>query len=104
MLEPSIFDWNDYLRICHILKDITKIDVRLIDSDGKAILQLVDHYPPSVLQIFAIEYQTINDTLKSNESNSCYHYVNSNGLEYIASGIWNHRSFYGFIVIGPFIS
>lgn len=100
----EIFEINDFDKICHILNTITKIDIRLIDQDGNAILQIVNHYPPSVLQSIDKEYQAINGTLSNNQSNSYYHYVNSYGLEYVTSGIWNKRCFFGCIVIGPFIS
>jgi AraC-like DNA-binding protein len=104
MLEESILYLNDFNKVCHILNTVTKIDIRLINQDGNAALQIVNHYLPSVLQNFDNEYQTINETLRSNQSNSYYHYVNSYGLEYIASGIWYKRAFHGCIVIGPFIS
>jgi two-component system, response regulator YesN len=100
----EIFEINDFDKICHILNTITKIDIRLIDQDGNAILQIVNHYRPSVLQSIDKEYQAINGTLSNNQSNSYYHYVNSYGLEYVTSGIWNKRCFFGCIVIGPFIS
>ncbi|MCQ6278792.1 helix-turn-helix transcriptional regulator [Bacillus sp. EB600] len=87
-----------------MLNTMTKMDIRLIDLDENALLQIVDHYRPSVLQSFDNEYKRINDTLKSNPTNSYYHYINAYGLEYIAAGIWNKADFHGCIIIGPFIS
>src|SRR4051812_30038089 len=104
MLEKSECDFNDFNKICNLLNTITKMDVRLIDKDGNARLQLVNHNIPAVLQNVANEYLTINDTLRKNTSNSYYYYINSYGLEYIAAGIWKNSSFHGSILIGPFLS
>lgn len=104
MLRKSTFDFNDFHKICHMLNTITKMDVRLIDQDGNATLQMVDHYIPAELQNLKNEYHTINRILQNNQTNIYYYYVNAYGLEYISSGVWNHHSFKGSIVIGPFIS
>jgi AraC-like DNA-binding protein len=104
MPEKSMLDINDLKKICHLLNAVTKLDVRYINQEGVTIFQMVDHYLPSVLQGLENEYQTINDTLVISQSNSCYHYLNSYGLEYIAAGIWKNRSYHGFVLIGPFIS
>lgn len=95
---------DDFNKICQLLKTVTKLDVRLITEEGKTIFKMVDHYLPAVLQNNENQDQNIIDTLKNNRSNSCYHYLNSYGLEYIASGIRNGDSFYGCIILGPFIS
>jgi two-component system response regulator YesN len=104
MLEKSILDLNDFKKVCHILNAVTRLDVRLINFEGTPIFQIADHYLPSVLQGVENEYQTINETLVNSYTNSCYHYLNSYGLEYIAAGIWKNDSYHGFILIGPFIS
>lgn len=104
MSEESELYYNDFNKKCNILNAITKMDVRLIDKEGNATLQLVNHHIPAVLQNFDNEYLTINETLRNNESNSYYYYVNSFGLEYIAAGIWKNSLLYGSVLIGPFIS
>lgn len=104
MVKKSVFHFNDFHKICHILNTLTKMDVRLLDKEGNALLQLVNHHFPIPLQQFDNEYLHINNTLEKNKTNSYYYYVNSYGLEYVATGIWSNQSFYGCIVIGPFIS
>ena len=104
MVEKSVFHFNDFHKICHILNTLTKMDVRLLDKEGNALLQLVNHHFPAPLQQFDNEYLHINNTLEQNKTNSYYYYVNTYGLEYIATGIWSNQSFYGCIIIGPFIS
>ena len=65
MEEKSKFNFNGFNKICHILNTITKMDVRLIDKNGNAILQIVN-------QIFQPYYKTstmsikINNTLRKN--------------------------------------
>ena len=103
MLEKIEFHLNDYNKICSLLKSVTKMDVRLLNKDGDILLQLVEHTIPAVLQNVDNRH-TINDTLKKNSTNSFYYYINPFGLEYIASGIWKNKSFYGSIIIGPFLS
>lgn len=103
MLEETESHLNDFNKICNLLNSVTKLDVRLMDEDGQHLLQLVQHTLPAVLQNIDNSYM-INDTLKKNSSNSFYYYINSFGLEYIASGIWKNRSLYGSILIGPFLS
>ncbi|MGM0876222.1 MAG: helix-turn-helix domain-containing protein [Bacillota bacterium] len=104
MSEKSEFDYHDFNKKCTILHTITKLAVRLIDKDGNAILQLVNHNTPALLQNFNNEYLTINETLRKNVSFSFYYYINSYGIEYISSGIWRKKTFYGSILIGPFLS
>jgi AraC-like DNA-binding protein len=104
MPTQSMLDLNDFNKICHVMNAVTRLDIRFINQEGNPILQIVDHYLPSVLQGAENEYQTINDTLFNSQSNNCYHYQNSYGLEYMAAGIWKNRSYHGFILIGPFIS
>ncbi|GAA0181381.1 AraC family transcriptional regulator [Clostridium sediminicola] len=104
MIEKMKFNFNDLLKTCNTLSAVTKMDVRLIDKDGNPILQLVNHNLPAVLQNLENDYQNINDILRNNTITSYYYYINSYRLEYIASGIWENRSFHGFILIGPFIS
>ncbi|KMY52430.1 AraC family transcriptional regulator [Peribacillus loiseleuriae] len=95
---------TDFKKKCTILNAVTKMDVRLINQDGKATFQLIHHHIPAVLQNFDNEYLSINETLRKNEANSYYYYENSFGLEYIAAGIWRNRIFHGSVIIGPFIS
>jgi AraC-like DNA-binding protein len=104
MSKKPMLDLNDFKKICHLMNAITKLDVRLINQEGTAIFQLVDHYLPSVLQGIENEFRTIHDPLLNSQSNSCFHYQNSYGLEYMAAGIWKNHSYLGFILIGPFIS
>jgi two-component system response regulator YesN len=95
---------DDSGKICQLLKTVTKLDVRLINEEGNTIFKMVDHFPPPVLQNIENQDQNIIDTLRGNQSNSYYHYLNSYGLEYIASGIRDNDSFYGCIILGPFVS
>lgn len=95
---------NDLKKVCNIVNVITNMDVRLLDIDGKAMLELINHRFPSVLENSSIEYQIINDTLKNNVRNGYYYYINSYGLEYIATGIWTEDTLKGSILIGPFLS
>ena len=103
MLRKTEFHLNDFNKICTLLKSVTKMDVRLMNQDGQALLQLVQHTLPAALQNVDNSH-SINDTLKRNSNNSFYYYINSFGLEYIASGIWKDESFNGSILIGPFLS
>lgn len=104
MVEKSERDFHDFYKICNLINTITKMDVRLIDEKGDAVLQLVNHSIPAVLQSFDGEYLTIHEILRKNTSNSYYYYINSYGLEYIAAGIWKNRASHGFVLVGPFLS
>ncbi|WP_251527504.1 helix-turn-helix domain-containing protein [Metabacillus litoralis] len=104
MEEKDKFDYSGFHKKCMILNTVTKMDVRLIDKDGNAVLQLVNHTIPAVLQNFDNEFLNINNTLRKNLSINYYYFINSYGLEYIAAGLWKNSSFYGFILIGPFLS
>ena len=98
------FNYEDLIKISQILFSITKIDIRLIDYDGNTIFQSINHSIPLVLDHPENEYAHINQLLNKNQPNTYYHYINTYGLEYIAVGIWKSQSFYGGILIGPFIS
>ncbi|RBW70063.1 helix-turn-helix domain-containing protein [Bacillus taeanensis] len=104
MAEKLQVDLKDFNKICNILSTITKMDVRLINRDGKAVLQIVSHTLPAVLKHLNHEFTAINDTLRKNVPYSYYYYINSYGLEYVAAGIWKNQAFYGSIIMGPFLS
>ena len=96
---------NNYHKKCHLLNIVTKLDVRLIDNEGNAIHQLVNHFIPTVLQSTLNRFLHVNDTLRKSESNHYFRYKNADGLEYIAAGIYaEDHSYHGCIIIGPFIS
>ena len=104
MKEKDKFDFSGFHKKCIILNTVTKMDVMLIDKDGNAVLKLVNHTIPAVLQNFDNEFLNINTTLRNNLSTNYYYFTNSYGLGYIAAGLWKSSSFYGFILIGPFLS
>lgn len=104
MTETTELHFNNFHKICHIIHTISKIDVRLLDQEGNALLQQVNHFIPSLLENDHNEYLTITKELIHNPANSYYYYTNSFGLEYIAVGLWNNQSFSGSILVGPFIS
>jgi two-component system, response regulator YesN len=95
---------NDYIKISQMVHSITKMDVTLNDGDGNTLFQSINHSIPVVLDHPDNEYAHINEILNQHSSNRYYHHINTYGLEYMAVGIWKDRSFYGSILIGPFIS
>jgi two-component system, response regulator YesN len=103
-MEEDKIDINGFNKKCMILNTVTKMDVRLIDKDGNAVLQLVNHNIPAVLQNFDNEFLNINNTLRKNLSTNYYHFINSYGHEYIAAGVWKNSNYFGFVLIGPFLS
>lgn len=96
----SNIDLSHFEKICHIISTITKMDVRLIDRDGNALLKILQHYVPSMLQGLEGEEHIIQNILHKSPDHAYYYYVNSYGLEYIASSIRKD----GCMIIGPFIS
>ncbi|HZG71332.1 MAG TPA: AraC family transcriptional regulator [Chondromyces sp.] len=98
------FNYEDFIKISHILHSISKIDIMLNDQDGNTLFQLINHSIPVILNYPEQEYAHINEILKKNQRNHYYHHINRYGLEYIAVGIWRSQSFYGSILIGPLIS
>ena len=80
------------------------MDTIFIDQDGNTLFQLINHSIPAVLDHPDNEYTHINEVLCNKPSNYYYHYINIYGLEYMAVGIWRGQSFYGSMVVGPFIS
>ncbi len=103
-MGKSDIEFSDFNKVCRTLNAFTKMDVRLIDENGRGILQLVNHIIPASLKNPLNEFEIINETLRNNFPNSYYYHINSYGLEYIASGIWRNNRLYSFILIGPFLS
>ncbi|MCL7749718.1 helix-turn-helix domain-containing protein [Halalkalibacter alkaliphilus] len=97
-------DFSEVNKICNLLHSVTKMDVRFIENSGTAIVQLANLAVPAAIQNLNNDISAINEVLKKNASNSYYFYINSYGLEYIASGVWHDTFFYGAIMIGPFLS
>ncbi|MBS4208201.1 helix-turn-helix domain-containing protein [Bacillus sp. FJAT-50079] len=97
-------NFSDYYKKCYTLHSITKMDVRLLNEQGKPKLELVEHHIPAVLSDVEEEYDSILRILQKNDPHSYYYYINSYGLEFIATGIWKNSSIHGFMLIGPFLS
>ncbi|WP_332633505.1 helix-turn-helix domain-containing protein [Halalkalibacter flavus] len=104
MVDAIEADFSEVNKICNLLHSVTKMDVRFIENSGTAIVQLVNLAIPAAIQNLNNDFSAINEVLKKNASNSYYFYINSYGLEYIASGVWHDTFFYGAIMIGPFLS
>lgn len=98
--------WNeqDGIKIIQMLSSTTKMDARFIDRDGKVLFQLISHPLPPLLDNLENEYKHINQVLSAKPSNYYFHYINIYGLDYMAAGIWKNASFFGSVVLGPFIS
>ncbi|WP_455662810.1 helix-turn-helix domain-containing protein [Pradoshia sp.] len=90
--------------ICRVVFSITKMDVKYIDEEDTAILQLVKQNLPAALQNFEDDFNQINDFLKLHPAQSYYYYINSFRLQYIAVGIWERNEYYGAIMVGPFLT
>lgn len=97
-------NYEDLIRISEMLYSITKIDVRLNNESGDALFQLVSHPLPVALDYLEHDLVQIHEVLTKHQPNYFYHYINTFGLDYVAVGIWRSASFYGSIVVGPFIS
>ena len=104
MVKESVFDFNDFNKICHILNTLTKMDVRLFDKEGNALLQLVNHHFPAPLQQFDNEYLHINNTLERINQTATITMSIHMDLSILQLAYGATKSFYGCIVIGPFIS
>lgn len=95
---------KDLHRVCHLLHHITKLDIRMVDEDAQSLTQFVTHtIPPSIYNL-KNDYQLIHETLKKNTATSYYYYVDSYNLEYMTTGLWLHNTYYGAVILGPFIS
>ncbi|WP_394236995.1 helix-turn-helix transcriptional regulator [Niallia oryzisoli] len=91
-------------KIAQMLNSTTKMDTIVIDPNGNALFQLINHPIPSVLAYPENESMYFNEILSKRPSNYYFHYINTYGLEYMASGIWKGQSFLGSLAVGPFIS
>ena len=94
-------EYQDLIKISHILNSTVKMDTILIDQDGNALFKLINHPIPPVLDPPDNEYKHIHEILSKKPANYCLHYTNTYGLEYMAVRIGNSPSF---LAIGPFIS
>lgn len=96
--------WNDISKICHIMYTVSKMDVRLINEDGRSLLELVSHAEPAIIQNHAQDFEIIRETLLKHDSHYYHYYVNSYGLEYISSIIRKNDNYCFIMIIGPFLS
>ncbi|MBT2657661.1 helix-turn-helix transcriptional regulator [Bacillus sp. ISL-18] len=87
-----------------LLHSITYLDVKIVDHEGKIIFQKSQIQTPLLLQPFANDDPTMNEKLMKAENGQYFHYINSIGLEYLATGLWSNNHYQGFIVLGPFLS
>ncbi|WP_404331692.1 helix-turn-helix transcriptional regulator [Mesobacillus maritimus] len=95
---------RDLHKICATIHTLSKMDVRMIDQEGNSVVNLVNLYLPKIIHTGNEDYNRINYVLHQNHHHTYHYYVNSFGLEYIATGIWKQGQFNGSIVVGPFIS
>lgn len=96
--------FDNFTKICNVLHTVTKIDIHLLNEKGNYIFQIVNNNLPAVLESYRNNNLNICNTLRNSSRNSCYHYINSYGLEYISVGIWSGECFHSAISMGPFIS
>lgn len=101
MLENRL---HDLQKICRMISSISHMDVRLINLEGAALLQLVKQNLPAALQNFEQDFRQINQILEEHPAQSYYYYINSFGLQYMAAGIWEENHYVGAIMVGPFLS
>ena len=87
-----------------LLHSITYLDVRIVDLEGNILFQKSQIQTPSLLQPFANNDPTMNETFMKGDKDQYFHYINRIGLEYLAAGIWNKDQYRGFIALGPFLS
>lgn len=104
MINLSEVSYNDFFKICNTLFSITNLDVKLVDPEENILLQLDSITIPASLQKTDIKYFKMEDTLLKQAFTSYYYYTNTYGLDYITAGIWRYSTYYGAIIIGPFLS
>ena len=98
------FKHKGLIKIGQLLNSVTHMDTLLMDQDGNTLFHLINHPIPVVIDHPGNDFTHINEVLNHKPSNCYYHYINTYGLEYMTVGIWREQSFYGSMVVGPFIS
>ncbi|MEH7415988.1 AraC family transcriptional regulator [Neobacillus drentensis] len=88
----------------NLLYSITYLGVKIVDCEGNIIFQKSQIQTPLLLQPFANDDQTMNETCMKADNDQYLHYINKIGLEYLAAGILRENQYKGFIVLGPFLS
>ena len=96
--------YKDLAKLCNLISMIIKMDVKLLNHEGKKIIQMALNELPSGLVDSQEESRSIAESLKNSQKNSYLHYINSAKLEYVVSGIWREGQYRGTVVVGPFLT
>ena len=91
-------------KLCNLISMIAKLDVKLLNPDGKKIIQMAINRLPAGLVNSQDENISVTDLLKNSQENTYMHYINSAKLEYVIVGVWRDEQYRGSIVVGPFLS
>ncbi|MED5020112.1 hypothetical protein P9847_22780 [Paenibacillus chibensis] len=95
---------DHFHKIGFMIHTLTKMDVRITDSNGTMLVQQVHHEIPAVLHPIRQDISVINSSLENHPPNRFIYYVNAYDLGYIAAGIWDQEEFCGSVVVGPLLS
>ncbi|WP_043932015.1 helix-turn-helix domain-containing protein [Bacillus sp. EB01] len=97
--------YTDFIKIAEIVCSVTKIDAQLVDQDGTTLFDSANLAVPAALnQSGKEDFFQIKSVLNENQPNLYYLYINTYGLEYVATGVWREKTFRGYLIIGPFLS
>ena len=96
--------YKDFAKLCNLISMIIKLDVKLLNQDGKKIIQMALNQLPFGLIDSQEENKSITELLKNSKKNSYLHYIDSAKLEYVIAGIWRDEQYRGTVVVGPFLS
>ena len=103
MVHQAEFNYENFYRICNIVFNLTNLDVKMIDQEENILFELNSMTIPASLQKTDIKYFKMVDTLQKHPPTSYYYHTNTYGLDYITAGIWRNDTYYGAIIVGPFV-
>ena len=96
--------YKDFAKLCNLISMIIKLDVKLLNHEGKKIIQMGLNQLPIGLINSQEEDRSITDLLNNSPENGYLHFINSAKLEYVIAGIWRDEHYRGTVVVGPFLS
>ena len=70
-------EYKGIAKLCNLISRIAKLDVKLLNPDGKKIIQMAINRLPAGLVNSQDENISVTDLLKNSEENTYMHYSNS---------------------------
>lgn len=105
MEQKNFISGDEFYNVCHLIHNITKLDVEFIDNEynisfrhSSLVTSFLSKFTRDQTPVFIHEY------LRNKNPRDVSVHTDHMGLGYMGIGLWDHGSYEGALIIGPFLT